>query len=782
MLRLLKHSWWVICLALGLQSASAFSLLGPRESYQIASLSYGDDFRNQVHNLGEEFRWNIPTVYYAYDESFLDYFGSNGVYAVDSAMQMLNGVLSTNVSSWSPDLWEFPLRSTRVNWAATALHLFDIKSIVFELLLERIGLADPESFTWTLRNRIPTPAGCPVFIYAVIKRNFDPVTWEPSTYVNGNLYTYYILELCPVIDQADAVEVLVDPDAYYFSAIASGPITGGRGLNVRAYPYGFFHIGLTRDDAGGLRYLYRYNNMNFESAGPSTFTFITNTATELLVSSNLTLLAAQALTNPPAALQALYPALTIISSTNFWTNVLVATTTAYFTNNPLQPAYFPPQLAFTTNYTWTVQTLWHHIFGNVAAIEYVNGQWITVPLSDINTHTGLVFTTVQTINVTNSSSPANPAYTFPLTTNVTDQLRLTNAVVGEYIILPTNACDLAIIGQQLAFTNIYTNLLIQASNSIANLNTNITSNTNFLSATNLANMSYTQYLLDYSTNHAFIAYQVFCPTSNVALRQGIETMKFVRRDYDSLLGRYWYPITNVYKVIAITNNTPAEQTILRVLTQPDIVFSAADLVSPPTAAPLVNPMGTRTIPLFDTNGVLPGVLGPGTIQPAPAPSAPINYTFNKVGPMFLNYGPFFIDEATAYLHYILASFDGSTNAPVVYPSGTSLKNLENQILMPVSVTDLLSGTPLGGTNVLWGAVGAELKLQFSAVGGQPPYTWTLAPGSPNLPPGFDPLVDGCFPNGIVSGTPTAAGKYSFTLRMTDSAARFVDRTYIIYIQ
>ena len=35
-----------------------------------------------VNNLGEEYRWNSPIVTYTYDESFLSYFGSNGVVAV----------------------------------------------------------------------------------------------------------------------------------------------------------------------------------------------------------------------------------------------------------------------------------------------------------------------------------------------------------------------------------------------------------------------------------------------------------------------------------------------------------------------------------------------------------------------------------------------------------------------------------------------------------------------------------------------------------------------------
>ena len=36
-------------------------------------------------NIGEEYRRNTPVMYYTFDANFLDYFGSNGVAAVDSA-------------------------------------------------------------------------------------------------------------------------------------------------------------------------------------------------------------------------------------------------------------------------------------------------------------------------------------------------------------------------------------------------------------------------------------------------------------------------------------------------------------------------------------------------------------------------------------------------------------------------------------------------------------------------------------------------------------------------
>ena len=59
--------------------------------------------------------------------------------------------------------------------------------------------------------------------------------------------------------------------------------------------------------------------------------------------------------------------------------------------------------------------------------------------------------------------------------------------------------------------------------------------------------------------------------------------------------------------------------------------------------------------------------------------------------------------------------------------------------------------------------GAIYSASFSASGGTGPYTWTLASGS--LPPGL--LVS---PGGVLSGTPTTTGSYSFTVAATDSTA------------
>ena len=52
--------------------------------------------------------------------------------------------------------------------------------------------------------------------------------------------------------------------------------------------------------------------------------------------------------------------------------------------------------------------------------------------------------------------------------------------------------------------------------------------------------------------------------------------------------------------------------------------------------------------------------------------------------------------------------------------------------------------------------------QLQASGGVPPYTWSLATGS-SLPAGLTLSAAG-----VVSGTPTAAGSFSFTVQVKDS--------------
>ncbi len=136
--------------------------------------------------------------------------------------------------------------------------LIDLKSYALGALIYELGLLSPHQYAWTLRDR--SDGTCPFFQYWFIRRNFDPVTWEPTAYINGALYTFVLEWSCPPgPDVQDASEVAVDPLAFNWSAVAEndGLVFGG------------YYSGLTRDDVGGLRYLYRRSNFNFETIPPN---------------------------------------------------------------------------------------------------------------------------------------------------------------------------------------------------------------------------------------------------------------------------------------------------------------------------------------------------------------------------------------------------------------------------------------------------------------------------------------------------------------------------------
>jgi len=63
-----------------------------------------------------------------------------------------------------------------------------------------------------------------------------------------------------------------------------------------------------------------------------------------------------------------------------------------------------------------------------------------------------------------------------------------------------------------------------------------------------------------------------------------------------------------------------------------------------------------------------------------------------------------------------------------------------------------------------------------ATGGTGAYTWALAPGSGLLPTGL-----GLSSGGEISGIPTAAGTYSFTVRVTDAVGGFGEKAFSVVI-
>jgi hypothetical protein len=61
-----------------------------------------------------------------------------------------------------------------------------------------------------------------------------------------------------------------------------------------------------------------------------------------------------------------------------------------------------------------------------------------------------------------------------------------------------------------------------------------------------------------------------------------------------------------------------------------------------------------------------------------------------------------------------------------------------------------------------GVTGSPYSQTLTAAGGAPPYSWSVVSGS--LPPGLTLEI----PTGVLAGTPTATGDFTFTVRATDS--------------
>lgn len=246
----------VVALALLLPHANAFSLLGPYTSWQIPAIGYNrpGDIGGPM-GLREGFRWNAPLVTYAFDQSFIEYFGPDGVRAVDEAMQQYNDLASA--TKMSADLSEYSTAAVRQNYEAAALGLLDLKSTAMSLVLEEMGLAESVRWTWTLRALSVTGQNPPITNFTTVQRNFDPVTLAQSSYVNGTLYTFENRYFPPPLDYHDAVEIAVSGDPAETAPVASGvPLSGS------------FFVGLSRDDVGGLRHLYHPNNYAVETLLP----------------------------------------------------------------------------------------------------------------------------------------------------------------------------------------------------------------------------------------------------------------------------------------------------------------------------------------------------------------------------------------------------------------------------------------------------------------------------------------------------------------------------------
>ena len=506
-----------------LPSAWAYSLEGPvgngGDAWQSPVNGFGPP-RDSVapKNLGEEYRRNTPVVFYACDQTFLDYFGSNGVVAVDNAYVTLNSAFTNSptgtangLDSYSLNLSEFPINSRHVNYQAQALGVFDLKSTTLGIMMGQLGLADPVMYIWGIHDRINVgPAPCPADMEYLVVKEISILFPAPRTSFNTRPTSTTRFTLTKLLKTAFLLNPVAYADPYPVDPLADiyTPVSAW----FNSIYWGDYYTGLTRDDVAGLRYLLQTNNINLEtvSADSLLFTITTNSTpgaqqvfppyiaggTNVLGTNsgyyvyigttnggvgygNLAAFLAFASTNPPAAVQAAYPGV-VISSVSYTVVIASnATYSSYYAPPPVGSAYgSPPQFVVVTNYTPFFQPIYTYTFANVFTNHYATNS----------------FASLQTLTY---SAPVGSPYGSPIATNVL--VKLYNQISGDFFVLApfyTNYCPLDIlpfgsIPNVLATTNYLTGA------STTNVPAPGSTNT---AATTVSN---SVYLVTYFTNYSY---------------------------------------------------------------------------------------------------------------------------------------------------------------------------------------------------------------------------------------------------------------------------------------
>ncbi len=739
MATLMKKLMVVAALAVTACAMQAFSLMGPWATWQVTTLSYQLDtvmvggepfvYRDSGGPMGlrEGYRVNIPVLTYAFDKTFMETFGEKGIAEVERAFETVNKTFEEMYSS-EDYLDTVPTQVTRYNYRAMSLGLIDIYSYTLAGLLERLGLASPERFCWTLRDtlgQIEDPNGNSVpAIYFTIRRNYDPVTLETTPYVNGTLYSYRIIPGVIVDDSGtwihDAVEIVADPSAIAYTSVAGGLIGG---VNQGFSEEGVYYTGLSRDDVGGLRWLYSPNNYAFESmpTGENSDTAIMAPQYgDPIIVTNIDLaqflIDVEMTTNTEAQVQALYPGLNITGHT--WTNVLVNRTNYIYTNSPWMPVGTPPMLMPVV--TRNIQLLYSYTYDNV----YTNyGGTMT---EDV----------IRLITVSSGNQSGNPWMPVGATGAVTNTTEITtNRVTGGIMIManvvtggdgdtnqPAPELIEGLAGYKFIYTNPYplrvavTNLITSTgdmptvdTNATEDPGTGIEDPEDDGTGTNVVTY-FAQYMASGYDVYEYLVYPITWSSvagegdtnasSDVVLyRPGLgSNFRFQRVNFDGLVGNTFTPtnmvFSNIYYMDMSSTTNPYAQldttTIRRQINMPDMVFSAGDLmqggnyfIGRYSVNTWLNHSAENRVNVSDEGEIT----GPGVIVPTVG-----SWVFTTLLDFWVNQytGPMALFEQENGRYHSWASFDGTTNDPVIYPlsSTRTLRWLEEQLTnsRPESVT------------------------------------------------------------------------------------------------
>ena len=120
----------------------------------------------------------------------------------------------------------------------------------------------------------------------------------------------------------------------------------------------------------------------------------------------------------------------------------------------------------------------------------------------------------------------------------------------------------------------------------------------------------------------------------------------------------------------------------------------------------------------------------------------------------------------------LNAYDGAVTSnlaivPADSANGTFQAYASDSTQLLIDIFSYMGQAPLNitSTSLPEGVVNQPYQAQLMGSGGAPPYSWTVSGG--NLPPGL--MLSS---SGVVSGTPTSTGSFSFTVQITDSHGVF----------
>jgi hypothetical protein len=282
-------------------------MIGPMATNRLTAmgidLNYWDDLGGPKERKNF-FRWNMPSLTYSFDATFINYFGLEGRFAINEAMEVVNDFFSNEdydgVSSLDLAKHGFlgNYNTTWVNTTAQNQGILDIKSLTVGLMVNQLGLGNPHRYAFSIHDATTNQAST-IINFRVRLRNFDPITENPTDMINNVKYSYRLVHdgtnspgvgnapfIMPTF--ADMEEFTTDTSGNAWTSVAAiADAFYGNSLvywtdQPTLYDFGVYYNGLnamggkyeprhalTYDDAGGLRYLYRTNNFVYETMPPN---------------------------------------------------------------------------------------------------------------------------------------------------------------------------------------------------------------------------------------------------------------------------------------------------------------------------------------------------------------------------------------------------------------------------------------------------------------------------------------------------------------------------------